>query len=288
LSHELEHHRAVVNGISMHFVTAGEGPPVVLLHGWPETWYAWRKQIPALAASYSLIVPDLRGYGDSDKPATGYDKRTMANDVKALLEHLGVPAAAVVGHDRGARVATRMAKDHPTMVDRLVILDNIPTRVVFQAMDARLAKGYWFFNFNQVPDLPEQLITGREELWLRHFYSTWCYDPTTITDDDVAEYVRAYSAPGGLRGSFADYRAGATDVEQDLADAEVLIDCPVLTMWGADFALVGGMFDVEQVWNTMATNVRGMAIPRCGHLCQEERPDIVNAELITFLDGWNG
>ena len=272
----------------MHVAEAGKGPPVVLLHGYPETWYAWRNQWPNLAQDYHIIMPDLRGYGDSDKPDSGYDKRTMAEDVRQLVAHFGYDRISLIGHDRGARVATRFAKDHRQMVDRLAVLDNIPTRVVFNSTDARLARLYWFFYFQQVPHLPEALIEGREEIFLRHFYSTWCYNPAAIDELAVAEYVRAYSRPGSLRGAFNDYRAGPLDLQQDVEDADDLIECPVLALWGADFELVGQAFDVIGVWKSMAKNVRGVAIPRCGHLPQEEQPERVNQELRDFLNGWRG
>ena len=281
-------HTAIINGIKLFWMEAGDGPPVYLLHGWPETSFAWRKQIPALMQRYKLIIPDLRGYGYSEKPSTGYDKRTMAADIFALMQHLGHEKIALVGHDRGARVSTRFAKDYRANIDRLVVMDNIPTRVVFNAMDAKLAKGYWFFTFNQVPELPEALITGREEIWLRHFFSTWSYDPDMMQPEEIAEYVRAYSQPGALRGGFNDYRAGAQDLAQDLEDADQLIDCPVLTLWGRDFDLVGGMFDVLEVWKSMAHEVQGLAIPECGHLPQEEQPEIVNQALLEFLNTWQG
>jgi pimeloyl-ACP methyl ester carboxylesterase len=280
---ELKHHTAKVNGIRMHYGEIGSGYPVVLLHGYPETHYAWRKQWPVLAERFHVIVPDLRGYGETDKPDWGYDKRSMANDVRELLRHLGYDRAALVGHDRGARVATRFAKDHRDIIERLVILDNIPTRVVFQSTDAKLARQYWFFFFQQIPHLPEALIAGREEIFLRHFYSSWCYNPAALSDDEVAVYVRAYSQPGALRGAFNDYRAGPIDLAQDTEDADRLIECPTLTMWGAEFELVGGAFDVLDVWRQVARNVRGVAIPECGHLPQEERPDVVNRELLEFL-----
>jgi len=214
-------------------------------------------------------MPDVCGYGDSDKPDSGYDKRTMAEDIRQLVMHFGYGRISLIGHDRGARVATRFAKDHRQMVDRLAVLDNIPTRVVFNSTYARLARLYWFFYFQQVPHLPEALIEGREEIFLRHFYSTWCYNPAAIDELAVAEYVRAYSQPGALRGAFNDYRAGPIDLQQDTGDADDLIECPVLALWGADFELVGQAFDVLGVWKTMAKNVRGVAIPRCGHLPQE-------------------
>jgi haloacetate dehalogenase len=284
----LTRHTVRVNGIRMHVAEAGKGPPVVLLHGYPETWYAWRNQWPNLARDYHVIMPDLRGYGDSDKPDSGYDKRTMAEDVRQLVAHFGYDRIGLIGHDRGARVATRFAKDHRQMVDRLAVLDNIPTRVVFNSTDAKLARLYWFFYFQQVPHLPEALIEGREEIFLRHFYSTWCYNPAAIDELAVAEYVRAYSQPGSLRGAFNDYRAGPLDLQQDVEDADDLIECPVLALWGADFELVGQAFDVIGVWKSMAKNVRGVAIPRCGHLPQEEQPERVNQELRDFLNGWRG
>lgn len=285
---DAQHHTAQINGIRMHYLEAGTGPAVLLLHGYPETHYAWRHQWPILAGRYRVIAPDLRGYGATDKPDTGYDKRSMAADIRALMAHCGIERAAIVGHDRGARVATRFAKDYPDAIDRLVVIDNIPTRVVFQATDARLAKLYWFFYFQQVQHLPEALVAGREELFLRHFFDSWSYAPGAIGDEAVAEYVRAYARPGAFRGAFNDYRAGPTDLAQDEADADRLIACPTLAMWGADFDLVGRAFDVLAVWQGMASDVRGVAIPRCGHLPPEEQPERVNAELVAFLEPWRG
>ncbi|MFF4717406.1 alpha/beta fold hydrolase [Streptomyces eurythermus] len=283
------HHTAVLNGIKQHWVSAGHGPPVYLLHGFPQTWYAWRKQIPVLAERFTVIAPDLRGYGDTDKPASGYDKRTMANDIAALADHLGHERIALAGHDRGARVGTRFAKDHPERLDRFVAMDNIPTRIIAETYDVRLARqGYWFFTFLGVPDLPEALIAGREETWLTHFYRSWSYNPDMLTPDEIAVYVRAYQQPGAVRGSCMDYRAAPQDVAQDQEDADRLIDCPVLLLWGEDFSAVGQAYDVLDVWKSMARDVRGVPIARCGHLCQEERPDVVNRELLDFLADWSG
>lgn len=286
MSPVLKHHTLSVNGIRMHVAEAGEGPPVVLLHGFPETWFAWRKQWPDLARNYHVIIPDLRGYGDSDKPDSGYDKRTMAEDIRQVVTHFGHERIALVGHDRGARVATRFAKDHRSMVDRLVVLDNIPSRVVFNSTDSKLAKLYWFFYFQQIPHLPEALVSGREEIYLRHFFRDWSYDPFAIEESAVAEYVRAYSQPGAMRGAFNDYRAGPVDLAQDIEDAHELIECPVLALWGADFELVGKAFDVLGVWQGMARRAEGVAIRNCGHLPQEEQPEQVNQELRRFLQGW--
>ncbi|ANB75264.1 alpha/beta fold hydrolase [Paraburkholderia phytofirmans] len=285
---ELVHHTVEANGIRQHYVEAGDGPTVVLLHGFPETYYAWRHQIPVLAQHFRVIAPDLRGYGATDKPAAGYDKRTMANDLLALLDKLDINRIALVGHDRGARVATRFAKDHPHRLDRLVVMDNVPTRVVAERLNAQIAKAYWFFLFHQVPDLPEALIAGNERVWLRHFFTDWCYDPTAISGDAFEEYVRAYQAPGAVRGAMSDYRANAEDVAQDKVDAHVPIKVPTLALWGAEFYAVGKMFDMAEVWRSMATDIRTYAIAQAGHMPQEEQPKIVNAQLLDFLQSWKG
>jgi haloacetate dehalogenase len=285
---EIKHHTLHANGIRQHYLEAGEGPSVVLLHGFPETSYAWRNQIPELAKHYRVIAPDLRGYGETDKPAVGYDKRTMAKDLRELMRVLDIPKIALVGHDRGARVATRFAKDHPEAIDRLVVMDNVPTRIVAREFDAQKAKAYWFFTFHLVPDLPEALIVGREDLWLSHFFADWCYNPYAISGEAFDTYVKAYRRPGAVRGALADYRANAEDNAQDIVDADVKIGCPTLSMWGADFYAVAQMFDMPAVWAEMASDLRTVAIPHCGHLPQEEQPEIVNAKLIDFLRGWAG
>lgn len=283
----ITHHTARLNGIRQHWVSVGQGPPVYLLHGFPETWFGWRKQIPALAEHYTVIAPDLRGYGATDKPATGYDKRTMAADVIALADHLCHRRIALVGHDRGARVATRFAKDHRDRLDRLVVMDNIPTLAIARNFNAAAARVGWFFIFLGIPDLPEALIEGREEVFLTHLYRSWSYNPEIFTPDEIDVYVKNYQQPGAVRGSCADYRAMAEDVAQDIEDSDKSIDCPVLSIWGKDFD-GATLIDMEQTWRDMATDLRTRAVDRCGHLPHEEQPDVVNAELLSFLDGWSG
>jgi len=151
-------------------------------------------------------------------------------------------------------------------------------------MNAEIARGHWFFIFNNVPDLPEALITGREEVWLRFIFSSWTYDPQLFTPDEIAEYVRAYSKPGALRGAFSDYRSGREDVEQDEADKDALIACPTLVLWGEDFAIGGKMWNFREIWRGMVRNPEFVSIAQCGHLPHEEHPERVNAELLRFLD----
>jgi hypothetical protein len=189
------------------------------------------------------------------------------------------------GASARARVATRLAKDHPDVVARLVVMDNVPTRIVAREMNAKVAREYWFFMFHQIPDLPEALIAGREDIWLRHFFSDWCHDPMTISGEAFQTYVKAYRAPGAVRGAMSDYRASAEDVAQDLEDAARKIRCPVLSLWGVDFGAVGRLFDMKAIWSEMAENLSVAPIERCGHLPQEEQPEAVNRLLLDFLDG---
>ena len=285
----LVHRTVTANGIRQHYVEAGAGPPVLLLHGFPETWFAWRKQIPVLARNYRVIVPDLRGYGDTEKPEVGYDKRTMANDALALMDSLGIKRAAILGHDRGARVATRFAKDHPDRIARLGIFDNIPTTVIFDTLSAKNVKGYWFFIFNQLSDgLPEALIAGKEEVWLRYFFRHWSYDPSCITDEEVAVYVKSYQQSGAVHGACMDYRAAAVDLEQDRVDATTKIACPTLVMWGRDFDLLDKNYDIAEIWRERASQVTAIGIDQCGHLSLEEKPDVVNRAVTAFLADWKG
>jgi haloacetate dehalogenase len=282
----IEHRTVRIGELRMHVALAGQGDPLVLLHGWPQTWYCWRKVIPRLAGRYRVIAPDLRGYGDTDKPATGYDKRTMAADVRALVRALGHARIKLVGHDRGGRVAHRFALDYPGEVERLAVLDIVPTRLAFERMDARAARASWHWLFHQVPDLPELLVGANVEAYLRHFYRDWGFQAGAIADEDVAVYVRAYSQPGALRAGFDDYRAGATlDVEQDRADADARVEPPLLVLWGAESTLgvEAGPAGVLDTWRGVARDVRGEAVPACGHFMAEEQPEAVARLLLDFF-----
>jgi haloacetate dehalogenase len=276
---------ALVNGVRLHYVLAGDGPLVLLLHGWPQTWYCWRKLIPALAASHTVLAPDLRGYGLSDKPPAGYDKRTMAEDVRALARHLGHERLALLaGHDRGARVAHRYALDHPGEVERVAVLDVVPTRATFSRVDATVARGYWHWLFHLQPDLPELLVGGNIEAYLRWFFERWTCNRPAV-EEAVPTYVRAFSAPGALRAAFDDYRATfPDDLEADEASfaAGQRLQMPLLALWGA--AGLPSRLPVLDIWREYAGDVRGQAIPDCGHFLAEERPAEVAEQLRRFLE----
>lgn len=280
---ELHGITARVNGIRMHYVAAGAGPLLMLLHGWPQTWYCWRKVIPRLAEHYTVVAPDLRGYGLTDKPAGGYDKRTMAADVRALAQHLGFDGLVLAGHDRGARVAHRYALDHPDEVQKLVVLDVIPTRAMWDHLDLAMARGFWHWLFHVQPDLPEVLVGDRVETYLRYFFERWTYNRAPV-EEAVPEYVRAFSRPGALRAGFDDYRASFPDdfdADEASAQAGQKLEMPVLALWGGT-GLVGTLPALE-IWRQYASDVRGEAILECGHFLPEERPDAVLDRLLAFL-----
>lgn len=283
---EIETAVAAVNGLRMHYRLAGTGSPVVLLHGWPQTGHCWRKVLPALAAEHTVIVPDLRGYGLTDKPVGGYDKRTMAADVAALVESLGFARVAVVGHDRGARVAHRWGLDRPEQVRRLAVLDILPTREVWRRWDVEIAHRYWHWTFHLQPDLPERLAGADVAGYLGYFFERWTHHRPGLEQSAIDEYVRAFSAPGALRAGFDDYRASFPhDADLDDADhaAGKRLTMPVLALWGA--SALFGVAPVLDVWRDYAVDVAGEAIPECGHFLAEERPAELVALLRPFLAG---
>ncbi|HEX2174097.1 MAG TPA: alpha/beta fold hydrolase [Dehalococcoidia bacterium] len=275
------HHYAELPEVMLHYVTAGEGDPIVLLHGWPQTWYEWRRVIPALADRYRVIAPDLRGLGDSSRPAGGYDKRTIAADLWSLLrDHMGLDRYFLVGHDWGGPVAYALAAAHPESVRRLAILD-----VVIPGDGAEtLSQGgrRWHHAFHQTLDLPEALTYGRERVYLSWFYRTFAYRPDAITEADIAEYLRTYTQPGAMRAGFAYYRAIPRDIADNRAVvARFKLPMPVLGL-GGDKARGRGTEVVESL-RRVATDARGEVVPDCGHFIPEEQPEFLIDRLLAFF-----
>ena len=190
------HHTIALDDVRLHYVSAGSGDPVVLLHGWPQTWFEWRRIIPALASRYTVIAPDMRGLGDSSRPVTGYDKRTVAHDIYQLVHKLGFQQVYLVGHDWGGPVAYAYACAHPAEVRKLVILDvTIPGEAWEKFPQITRRGGVWHLAFHSVRDLPEALVVGRERTYLSWFYRSLVYNPSAITEEDIDEYERCYAAP---------------------------------------------------------------------------------------------
>ena len=277
-------HVTVAGGVRIHYRRLGSGPAMVLLHGFPQTGHCWRKVMPALAERFTVVAPDLRGYGDSDRPAAGYDKRTMAADVADVIRTLGIQPVVLVGHDRGARVAHRFALDHPSLLTRLVLLDIAPTYDVFARTDQVSARARWHWFFHQLPDLPEALTAGREEIYLRYMYRTSAYNPAAIEEDAVQEYVRCFRQPGAMRAGFEDYRAGATiDLEHDGADRDTKVAVPTLVLWGEAGGRRPQAPDMLAVWKERCVHVEGRAVLGSGHFIPEEQPAAVIDAILKFV-----
>jgi haloacetate dehalogenase len=270
------------NGIRFHTWIGGEGPALVLLHGYPQSGIMWRKVAPALARRFTVVIPDLRGYGDSDKPRDGFDKKTMASDIHGVMQALGHPRYRVVGHDRGARVSHRLALDHADAVERLSLLDIVPTHTLFRDTGRELAAAYWHWFFFQVPDLPELMISATPEPFLRNMFRALSAEAGAIEEAAFAEYLRVFTLPGTIRCGLEDYRAAAKqDYADDEADLALRVTCPVQILWG-EFGKMHTMFDVLDTWRAKATDVRGRPLP-CGHFIPEEAPEALLAELEPFL-----
>ncbi len=284
---EFEHHYANLKGVRIHYVTMGAGAPVVLLHGWPQSWYEWRRVMPLLADRFAMVAPDMRGLGDSSRPSSGYDKKTVANDIWELMSnHLGHEHFAVVGHDWGAPVAFRLAADHPDAVTHLVLLD-VPVpgdRSPGERgdLDPRGAVR-WHHLFNQVPDLPEALTYGRERIFLEFFFMNGIDQAGTFSDDDIAEYLRTYSQPGAMRAGFNYYRALSRDIEDNRATLATGFKLPMPTLGLGGGGSRGRGDLVVQSLRRVATQAEGGAIADCGHFIPEEKPRELAERLREFL-----
>lgn len=276
-------------GIAIHGVRAGQGAPVLLLHGHPQTHLTWHEVAPKLVeAGYEMIAPDLRGYGDSARPPGGdnhvnYSKRAMAADQVAVMRSFGHERFAVIGHDRGGRVAHRMAIDHPRAVERLTVIDIAPTATMYRQTNQEFARRYfwWFFLIQPAP-LPERLIEGDPEFFVRTHLAAQSKTPGVPSEALIREYLRCYRQPGAIHAICEDYRAAASiDLEHDAVDARRKLDMPLLALWGAK-GVVGELFDVLATWRAVAADVRGLALD-CGHSPQEEQPAQTAAALLEFL-----
>jgi pimeloyl-ACP methyl ester carboxylesterase len=274
-----KHHKADVNGVRIHYVIAGRGDAVVLLHGFPQTWHEWRKIIPALADRFTVIVPDYRGAGHSSRPVGGYDKRTMAEDIRQLVHHLGFDRATIVGHDIGLMVAYAYAAAYPTETTKLVVMDApLPGTKVWDrlSVDPRV----WHFAFHGARDVAELLVAGKEREYLTLFYDARIYDPSAFTTADIDAYVRAYATPGAMRAGFELYRAFPQDVHDNKELMRVRLELPVLAMGGAH-STSGPL--VEEMMREVANDVTGALVPDAAHWLAEENPEFVVGHLLSFL-----
>jgi len=281
----------LANGTQIHGVVGGSGPPVLLLHGFPQTHVCWHKVAPDLASRFTVVATDLRGYGASSKPEGGenhlnYSKRAMALDQVEVMRHLGFGHFKVVGHDRGGRVAHRLALDHSEAVERLVVLDIAPTGAMYAGTNRSFAEAYyhWFFLI-QPFDLPERLIETNANYYLRWTLSSWCKVDGAITDEAFIAYLRAFEGPGAIHAACEDYRASATiDLEHDLADEQAgkQLTMPMLALWGVK-GTIAKEFDVWRSWRDRSASQVSARDLDCGHFLPEEAPGETLTELLHFL-----
>ena len=281
-------------GATINVVHGGKGSPVLLMHGIPETHLLWRKVAPVLAQNFTLVMTDLRGYGDSSKPPGGadhfgYSKRAMAQDQVEVMQHLGFPKFAVVGHDRGGRVAHRMALDHAERVTRLAILDIVPTYKCYQTVNQDFATVFFhWFLLVQPPPFPETMLGNSAELFLKYMLFRLGGEapreglPEWVDQPAYNEYLRCFRDPAAIRALCEDYRAAASiDLAHDKADLNKKIECPFLVLW-SEKGPFHRMYDVLQTWKERSSQVTGKALPT-GHFLPEQVPDQLIAELKPFL-----
>lgn len=276
-------------GISINYVIGGQGPPLLLLHGYPQTHVMWHKVAPLLARHFTVVASDLRGYGDSSKPETAadhspYSKRNMANDQIALMKSLGFSTFYLAGHDRGGRVAHRMALDHPLVIGKLALLDIAPTYTMYKNADMEFADAYyhWFFLI-QPYDLPERMIAADPGFFLDKKLGQWGRSSGAFTEAALAEYRRCLS-PAMIHASCEDYRASASiDLEHDQLDLDQCnrILCPVLALGGAK-GFVFKKYNILKEWQKWADQVNSLALP-CGHYLPEEAPNETAEALLRFF-----
>ena len=287
-SPEFVHAFADLGEARIHHAAAGAdphtSPPVVLLHGWPETWYEWRHVMPAIAERHPVIAPDLRGLGDSSRPADGYDKRTVSEDIFRLLSgHLGLDRWHLVGHDWGGPTAFALAAQHPESVLSLTVID-----VVIPGDGGEFSQGgrRWHHAFHRTPELPEALVGGRERTYLGWFYRAYSARPEAIDAGAVEEYLRTYTDPEALRAGFAYYR----NLPRDMADNEALLatgfrlPMPVLAIGGGRTDAFGRAGEVEASMRRVATDVRGLIAEESGHFVPEEDPELTARAILEHVE----
>ncbi len=285
---EFESIQLAIDDTTINLVKGGNGPPLLLLHGYPQTHTMWHKIAPKLAEDFTVVATDLRGYGDSGKPASDdihlpYSKRRMAHDQVEVMQQFGFEDFYLVSHDRGARVAHRLTKDHPQKVRRLAVLDIVPTRHMFQIVNKEMATNtyHWFFLI-QPYDFPERVIGADPDYFIRSRFERVKNSSTVFPAEAIEEYVRCFSIPGTIHGACEDYRAGASiDLVHDEEDFHNKVTCPMLALWSST-GYVGQTQDVLEIWRNYATNVSGHSL-NCGHYLAEELPEETYSALNTFL-----
>ena len=280
LDNRFEHHTTFVgDGVRIHYVIGGEGPPLLLLHGWPESWYLWHELMPDLANQYTVIAPDMPGYGDSSTPVCCYDFATVSGWLHELIEQLGYEEISIASHDLGAGVAYVYAATYPDEVSHLAVMDMIWPGLEIPDVGSDLLLTSWWWNFHLQEDIPEVLIPGNEEAYLRWFYSNLAYDPSAVSDNFVDVFATNLRKPGVLTSSLEYYRTYYENAEIIAELSQTQLPMPVLALGGERSAGDLSLISMQLV----AENVTGGTIEGAGHWVIQEQPAVVLEELLTFL-----
>ncbi|WGF88745.1 alpha/beta fold hydrolase [Marinivivus vitaminiproducens] len=283
------HHRTWVGDVRLHYVRGGRGEPLILLHGWPTTWYEWRRIMPMLAERYEVIAVDTRGLGDSSRPASGYDKETLADDIAGLIRALDLPVVNIAGHDLGAQIVLAFARNHADMTRRAALLD-----VPLPGLTDWEASQYWHFTLQSTPDIPDILVRGHEREYLGFFYAGVAHNPSAFTQADIDEFMRTYLQPGAMRAGFDYYRAFSHDAEvnRGWAQAGGRLEMPVLWLGGRSAtndapgrsAEAAGTEDLlGRQLAPVASDLQGEVFEECGHWLSTECPERTAERLIRFF-----
>lgn len=285
---ELQHEFATANGIRIHYVTTGIGPLVVLLHGFPQFWFAWRYQIPELAKQFKVVAPDLRGYGDTDKPLKVSDYRTsiLAEDIACLIKAIGYEKAHIVGHDWGGGIAWMMALKHPQVIDRLVVINCPHPKIFFRALrsNPNQIKRSWYIFMLQLPYIPELIFRLSPKTFLKHVFKGNSIRREAFSNEDIEKYAKELMKPDALTSAINYYRAAFRNISssREVESSEKRIETPTLLIWGEDdFALGQELtLGMEPLFKN---SFRIHYIPHCGHWVNEEQPELVNQVLMEYL-----
>jgi pimeloyl-ACP methyl ester carboxylesterase len=267
---------AQINGIRLHYVTVGTGPAVILLHGWPQTWFAWRGTMERLASRFTVIAPDLRGVGLSERTPAGYDKRTIAEDVRALIAHAAGDRAHVVAHDMGGKAAYMLAHLHPQCVQKLVLVDCLVPGT--ENADA-LRGGAWHYGFHMAPQMPEMLTKGREREYITAQIRSWSHNKNAVTEAAISEFTKHYATPGGMTAGFNYYRTLPEDAELAASLEVRKLDLPILAIAGRH----GVGTKLADALLKRASDLTSVIAQESGHFVAEEAPDFFCDQVKQFL-----
>jgi pimeloyl-ACP methyl ester carboxylesterase len=280
---DLAHGRIAVNGVRLHYVRAGKGPAIVFLHGFPQTWYEWRKVLPALSRKHTVIAFDLRGLGDSERTTGGYDAGSAADDIAQALAELKISGATIVGHDIAGSIAYLLAARHPELIDGLFLVETLLPSAGMEQLLAKAGPALWHIPFHSTPEIPEALVAGRERLYLSLFFRSFSYNPDVFSDADIDYFARRYESPGAMRAAFNYFRANPQNAQQVRAQMQTKLSIPVMGLVGRASLGNPALGDpLKAGMAAVADDVAYEVVEEAGHWIPEEHPALLIDRLERF------